>query len=210
MPDTPHADTPQPPAPLITPAADDGSQHVRLRRATAADAAALALVGGATFLEAFPWMLPGADIVAHCARHHTAEAYTRYLAQPGTAVVLAEAAPGGAPVGYAMLAAPELPSFEVQPEDIELKRIYIFSRFRRSPVDGGAEGRTPAQAMLDWSVESARTSGKRRLLLGTHAENRRAIGFYERNGFRPAGTRVFQVGSQQCCDLIFAKSLLPA
>jgi hypothetical protein len=46
------------------------TEVVTLRRATAADAAALALVGGATFLEAFTWMLPGADIVAHCSAHH--------------------------------------------------------------------------------------------------------------------------------------------
>ena len=35
----------------------------------------------------------------------------------------------------------------------------------------------------------------------------RAIRFYERNGFATAGTRTFQVGSQQCCDLILAKAL---
>ena len=34
-----------------------------------------------------------------------------------------------------------------------------------------------------------------------------AIAFYHRNGFVEVGTRVFQVGSQQCCDLILAKPL---
>jgi len=185
---------------------------VRLRRATADDAATLALVGAATFLEAFTWMLPGSDIVEHCAKHHTAEAYRKYFAAPDTRVVLAEVA-GGAPVGYMMLTAPELPSFDVLASDIELKRIYLFSRFRslKTPVlDDNGEviaGLRIAQALMDAAVREAETMGRTRLLLGTHAGNERAIAFYARNGFAVAGTRTFQVGSQVCSDLIFAKLL---
>jgi diamine N-acetyltransferase len=193
-------------------------EAVRLRPATSADAPALALVGAATFLEAFTWMLPGADIVAHCARHHTAEAYRAYLAHPDTRITLAEAVPGGAPVGYAMLAAPELPTFAVRQTDIELKRIYLFTRFRSgvTPVlqfleEYGdlrpAEGLRAGQALMDAAVADARAMGRTRLLLGTHAGNLQAIAFYRKNGFTEAGTRTFQVGMQVCCDLIFAKTL---
>lgn len=194
------------------------AEAVRLRPATGVDAAALALVGAATFLEAFTWMLPGADIVAHCARHHTVDAYQTYLEQPDTRITLAEAVAGGAPVGYAMLATPELPTFPVRSSDIELKRIYLFSRFRSAatPVmqpapDGkGLEvvsGLRAGQALMDAAVADACAMGRTRLLLGTHAGNRQAIAFYRRNGFSEAGTRTFQVGTQVCCDLIFAKTL---
>jgi diamine N-acetyltransferase len=193
-------------------------EAVTLRRATIDDAPALALVGAATFLEAFTWMLPGADIVTHCAKHHTAEAYRHYLAQPDTRITLATAVPGGAPVGYVMLAAPELPTFAVRSTDIELKRIYLFSRFRSvgtpvltfspqtkqlEPIEGMRSG----QALMDAAVADAREMGRTRLLLGTHAGNMQAIAFYRRNGFTEAGTRTFQVGAQVCCDLIFAKTL---
>ncbi len=194
------------------------TEAVRLRAAFRADAAALALVGAATFLEAFTWMLPGADILAHCARHHTPEAYGEYFEHPHTRITIAEAHPGGAPVGYAMLTAPELPTFAVEPTDIELKRIYLFSRFRSgaTPVvmvsPGSAEARVMAglragQALMDAAVTDARGLGRSRLLLGTHAGNAQAIAFYRRNGFAEAGTRTFQVGSQVCSDLIFAKDL---
>lgn len=191
-------------------------EMIMLRRATAADAAMLALVGGATFLEAFTWMLPGADIVAFCAKHHTAAAYAHYLAQPATRITLAVTGPAhdrNAPVGYAMVTAPDLPSFDVQPDDVELKRIYLFSRFRSSatPVVGAdgaiVEGTRAGQALLDAAVADARSLNAHRLLLGTHAGNDRAIAFYRRNGFVEAGTRTFQVGSQQCCDLILARPL---
>jgi ribosomal protein S18 acetylase RimI-like enzyme len=198
--------------------AQDVIETITLRRATSADAPALALTGAATFFEAFTWMLPGADILAHTLKNHTADAYAHYLADPNTRVTLAvtgspvgfEHEPGS-PVGYVLLCTPELPSFDVLPTDLELKRIYLFSRFRTSPVLD-AQGATipnlrPAQALMDAAVADARFLGATRLLLGTHAGNLRAIAFYHRNGFVEAGTRTFQVGNQQCCDLIFAKPL---
>ena len=194
------------------------AEAITLRRATLADVDALALVGAATFLEAFTWMLPGADIIAHAAQNHSAETYQTYLSHPDTRITLAEAAPGGAPVGYARLTAPELPTFAVQASDIELKRLYLFSRFRSlaTPVlaysaDLGQPEPVPGlrggQALMNAAVEDARVLGRTRLLLGTHAGNTQAIAFYRKNGFVEAGTRTFQVGSQVCCDLIFAKTL---
>jgi GNAT superfamily N-acetyltransferase len=198
--------------------AQDTIETVTLRRATLADAPALALTGAATFLEAFTWMLPGADILAHNRKHHTADAYTHYLADPNTRITVAATAPAvgfpdepGSIVGYVLLCTPELPTIDVLPTDIELKRIYLFSRFRSAPVldTAGAPipSLRPAQALMDAAVSDARALGASRLLLGTHATNVRAIAFYHRNGFVQAGTRVFQVGNQQCCDLIFAKHL---
>jgi GNAT superfamily N-acetyltransferase len=193
----------------------DTIETITLRRATAPDATALALVGAATFLEAFTWMLPGADIVAHTARHHSASAYAKYLADPETRITLAVTG-DDVPVGYAMLCTPELPTFNVLPTDIELKRIYLFSRFRSAPVlsppQSGQAGSPipnlrPAQALLDAVIADARTLHRTRLLLGTHADNLRAIAFYRRNGFTEAGTRTFQVGNQVCSDLIFARPL---
>ena len=193
-------------------------ETVTLRPATPADAPALALLGGATFLEAFTWMLPGPDIIAHAAKHHTIAAYQHYFDDPSTRITLTitgsaigfDDAPG-APVGYAMLCTPELPTFNVLPTDIELKRIYLFSRFRCAPVlsPAGAPipNLRPAQALLDAAVADARSLHRNRLLLGTHAGNLPAIAFYRRNAFAEAGTRTFQVGAQVCSDLIFAKNL---
>lgn len=193
--------------------ATDPAEFVTLRRATAADAPALALVGAATFLEAFTWMLPGADILAHAAKNHSAAAYMKYLDAPETRITLAITGPAagfpqepGAPVGYAMLTAPELPTLETGPSDIELKRIYLFSRFRAASVSG-QPGIRPARALMDAAIADAQSLQRTRLLLGTHANNLRAIAFYRRNGFVEAGKRTFQVGNQVCDDLIFARWL---
>ena len=60
---------------------------------------------------------------------------------------------------------------------------------------------------MNAAIADATSMGCGRLLLGTNADNQRAIAFYRRNGFVEAGTRTFQVGSQCCCDAIFARAL---
>lgn len=198
----------------VVPTEEPTVEPIRLRRATIDDAPALALVGAATFLEAFTWMLPGADIIAHCTKNHTAEAYRAALAAPRACITLAETVASGAPVGYAMLASPDLPDFDVHPGDIELKRIYLLSRFRSrrtAPVLDPTGQQVPnlnaGQALMNAAVVDAQSMRCTRLLLGTNADNQRAIAFYRRNNFADAGRRTFQVGTQCCCDLIMARPL---
>lgn len=150
----------------------------------------LALVGSASFLEAFAGVLEGDDILAHCRNQHSVAKYAGWLAEPETRACVAEVK--GAPVGYALLLKPDLP-LETGPDDIELKRIYVLHRFQGTGV--GA-------ALMRWSLETARASGKGRVLLGVHDGNRQAIEFYERQGFAQVGTRSFQVGKTICSDLI--------
>jgi GNAT superfamily N-acetyltransferase len=166
------------------------AESVLLRECGPECAELLALVGAASFLEAFAGVLEGEDILAHCRGQHSVAKYTEWLADSETRACLAEVK--GAPVGYALLLKPDLP-LETGPDDIELKRIYLLHRFQGAGV--GA-------ALMRWSLETARAMGKRRMLLGVHDGNRQAISFYERQGFAQVGTRRFQVGKTLCSDLI--------
>jgi diamine N-acetyltransferase len=154
----------------------------------------LALVGAASFLEAFAGFLDGNDIMAHCRKQHSAEKYAVMLADPETCACIAEVKE--APVGYAVLCPPDLP-VRLTPDDFELKRIYLLHRFQGSGI--GA-------ALMDWSVEKARSLGKKRLLLGVNDQNK-AVEFYLRQGFEHAGARGFQVGATLCSDFILAKKI---
>ncbi|MGC2545173.1 MAG: GNAT family N-acetyltransferase, partial [Silvibacterium sp.] len=155
----------------------------------------LALVGAASFLEAFAGFLPGEDVLAHCRNQHSVQKYVKMLADPETRACVAEVK--GSPVGYAVICPPDLP-VPFGPDDIELKRIYLLHRFQGSGI--GA-------ALMNWSVETARSLGKRHLLLGVNAENDKAVAFYLRHGFEHAGTRKFQVGNTICSDFILARKL---
>ncbi len=171
--------------------------EIDIRRCTPDDAGALSLVGHATFLETYAHMLEVADILRHCGLQHCEQAYAGWLASPGYAFWLAEVVPNRAPVGYAMLSPPDLP-IEVRDDDVELKRIYMLSKFH----DGGH-----GASLMAHAVEAARGMGARRLLLGVHGDNARAIAFYTRQGFVRAGVRKFQVGASLHDDLVLAREL---
>ena len=162
------------------------------------DVSTLALVGAATFLEAYAGMLEGEAILAHCRENHSEAAYRRYMAEPDCRTWIAEAAKGSAPVGYVMLTRPELPLGDLAEDDVELKRIYLFSR-----LHGGGRG----QRLIDQAIVGAREQGARRLLLGVHRENARALAFYRRNGFVQVGVRTFRLGRSVYDDLVLGRVL---
>ena len=166
-----------------------------LRSATPGDEDALALVGAASFLEAFAGILHGPNILAHCRKQHSAEKYRVWLHSQESPSCLAEV--DGAPVGYAVLCPPDLP-ISLEPTDIELKRIYLLHRF---------QGLGIGRALMNWSIEKAKAIRMKRLLLGVYAGNETALAFYARCGFVQVGGRAFQVGEQICEDLILARAL---
>lgn len=170
----------------------------RLRACHVADADLLSLVACGAFLEAFAGILEGADILAHCQKNNSPAAFTKYLQQPTTHAVLAEAQPGFAPVGYMLTCEPELPEKCVQPGDYELKRIYLLHRYH-----GGGAGR----ALMDAALQTARNMNRTRLLLGVYGKNERAIAFYRKSGFKQVGERYFTVGSATHYDLVMGKTL---
>src|SRR5947207_38250 len=130
---------------------------VTIREATPDDAASLALVGAATFLESFAGTLDGADIVAHCRSQHAEDVYRDYLTRASARTWIAAAMPGGAPVGYLVLDRATLPVEAPRPDDLEIKRVYLLRRFQGSGL--GAE--------LMWlAIHAARSREARRVVLG--------------------------------------------
>jgi ribosomal protein S18 acetylase RimI-like enzyme len=170
----------------------------RLKRATAADAAALSLVASACFLETFAGILQGADIVAHCAKANHQDAFRDWAEAVDTRVIVAEIASGSAPIGYSVLTAPDFPAVDTHPDDIELRRIYTLSRAHGT----GLGPALMAQALLD-----AGAMERKRVLLGVYAGNDRARAFYEKQGFEAVGERQYRVGATLCDDVIYALTL---
>ena len=168
-----------------------------LRPCIPGDEAALSLIGQATFLETFAGVLGGKDIVAHCAQAHAPELYRTWLADPGYALWLVELSPDQAPIGFMVVALPQLPLPDTA-GDLELKRIYLLSKFQ-----GGGLGRQLVSA----AIAHSRSVHARRLLLGVYAHNHSAIGFYERFGFHKIGARKFSVGGKDYDDNIMGMSL---
>jgi ribosomal protein S18 acetylase RimI-like enzyme len=174
-----------------------------LRECSRDDASTLALVGSATFLEAYAGLLPAESILWHTRTNHSLEAYESLLDQPGSRAWVAEIPPTwakgrGAPVGYAVLSAPDFAPNLIHPGDVELKRIYTFSRF---------QGLAVGQQLFETVLAAAQSSHSARLLLGVHRDNQRALAFYARNKFSEVGARQFRLGDNTFDDLVLGRGI---
>ncbi len=171
---------------------------VSLRECSLDDAEVFGLIGSATFMESFAGSLEGSAIRAHCTRAYTLAASRELLAKPTTKAWIATVEPDAAPVGFVLLTEPDLPIEGLTEADIELKRIYLFTRFH-----GNGNG----QRLMDQAIAGARALGKKRLLLGVYSENHRALAFYAKNGFTQVGTRQFQLGEIVHDDFVLARAI---
>ena len=169
-----------------------------IRVCNAEDASTLSLIGSATLLEAFAGLIPGHAILAHCRMNHTIGAWDKYLADPANKAWLAEIEPGAFPIGYSLLTKPEFPEGLAGAGDLELRRIYLFSRFHGSGT--GPE-------LMDAALGEARARGAKRVLLGVHPDNARALAFYKRNKFVIIGSRPFHLGPETFHDPVLALTL---
>jgi len=142
-------------------------------------------------------VLPGPDILAHCAANSSAAAFAAWIARDDAHAILAEHPAGAAPVGYALLTPPDFP-LAPEPGDRELRRIYAL---------GITRGTGLGAALMADALAAARAGGGRRLLLGVRTANARARAFYERQGFAVAGERRFLVGDTWNDDLVYARAL---
>jgi len=168
-----------------------------LRRAEPADAARLALLGGATFLHSFAHDHPGDALVAHVDNHHSRGWYQRLLADPDCAAWIVETVLK-APVGYAVLTPPAV-DCPTGPGALELKRIYLLG-----PFQSGGWG----VKLLDAVEAEARVRGAEKLFLCVYKANVAAQRFYARRGFADTGHKQdFRVGDVRYEDLIWVKAL---
>ncbi|MEM1105296.1 MAG: GNAT family N-acetyltransferase [Pseudomonadota bacterium] len=170
-----------------------------VRRAGAADAALLSLIGQATFLETYFPLIPGPALSAHCQIAHSVAAYDRQLASADrrAAAWLLEHGDTRAPVGYALVCPPDLPACAGK-WDVELQRIYCFSSLHRQGL---------GEALLAAALQHARNVGAPRLWLGVYQGNHRALAFYKKHGFESAGVRTFDVGGVSYDDFVLCKAL---
>ena len=153
-----------------------------VRRATPADAAALAELGARTFIDAFGAQNRAEDIDAYVKATYGVAQQLREI--DDTLVVEDE----GALIAFAQLYRSDSPH-----GDVELGRFY---------VDSAHHGRGIAQALMDAALAAARNLGGRKLWLGVWEHNPRGIRFYEKCGFVDVGSQPFRIGSDVQTDRV--------
>ncbi len=164
-----------------------------IRRASAADAAALAELGARTFIDSFALDNRPEDIAAYVARTYGELRQRREIEDAACVTLLAKSSTEA--IGYAQLRRGDAPPCVDGPAPVELARFYIVRAWHGS---GAAQElmRAVQRAVLELEGMT--------LWLGVWERNARAIRFYEKCGFRSVGTQPFLLGSDLQTDIVMA------
>jgi diamine N-acetyltransferase len=157
---------------------------VTIRRATSDDAAAMAELGGGTFVETFGHLYPPQDLQAFLAKNHSPDSWTRTLADPQRAIFVAEH-PNGRKIGFICVGACKLPVQALEATAGEIQQLYVFAEFHNLRL-----GTRLMEVGLEWLA----LQGRSPLYIGVWSENYGAQRFYGRYGFNKVGEYGFPVG----------------
>jgi len=174
---------------------------MRVRIATAADAATLSELASATFALACPPHTTQEAIADFISKNFTETSFDGYLADANRELFLAE--DDAEAVGYAMLIRGEPTDEDVKAAitlhpTVELSKLY---------VRPGHHGGGVSQALLDAAIEYSLADRREGMWLGVNEENARANAFYEKSGFKKVGVKHFQVGDRLEDDFVRERAL---
>lgn len=153
-----------------------------IRRARADEAKALSALGAATFEATFGHLYSRENLESFLAKNHSTAAYRRLLADPRSAVWIAES--DGARVGYAVAGPCTLPVPDMPANSGELARLYLLK---------DAQGTGLGARLLETALGFLR-AGFGRIYLSVYRDNVTAQRLYERNGFVKIHDYFYMVG----------------
>lgn len=157
-----------------------------IRRASVADAPALATLAAETFVETFGHLYQPEDLAAFLAAEQTAVHYRRLISQPEVAVWVAATGDGGL-VGFVTAGPCKLPAPDREPGAGEIRQLYL-----RGSVQGQGVGSRMLHAALAWLREHSQVP----VYIGVWSGNSGAQRLYGRHGFEKVGEYAFPVGRQ--------------
>jgi ribosomal protein S18 acetylase RimI-like enzyme len=171
-------------------------QEIATRKVTISDLAALQEIGRKTFYETF-------------AANNTAANMEQYLEEGFSEYKLAVelnnehslfyfALLEGRIIGYLKVNL-GMSQTELQDSDsLEIERIYVLQEF---------QGKKVGQVLYEKAIALAVHYKVDYIWLGVWEENKKAIGFYTKNGFVPFDRHIFKLGDDEQTDIMMKKTL---
>ena len=133
---------------------------------------------------------------AHCAKAYGASIQASEIASATMQTFVCD--DDGVLTGYGQLRWAAAPDCVAAHEPAEIQRIY---------VDRDYHGKGVAQALMSALLDAAASGGADVVWLGVWENNPRAIGFYQKLGFRRVGEHVFHVGDDAQRDWILSREV---
>ena len=104
----------------------------------------------------------------------------------------------GKAIGYLKLNSGKAQTELKDENALEIERIYVLREFQRMKL---------GQVLLEKAVEVAKERDARYIWLGVWEHNRKAISFYQKNGFEEFDRHIFKLGDDEQTDIIMKKAL---
>lgn len=164
---------------------------VTIRRAVPSDLPDLVELSVRTFVETFGGSNDPVQLRQYVEENLNPERLGEELGHPGSAFFLATFS--GEIAAYMKINRPEAQTDEVDPDALEIQRIYVLDRFKKQGI--GRQLIRHAKALAAADCYGA-------IWLGVWELNHGAIAFYEQMGFQKIGSHSFFLGEEEQTDHI--------
>jgi ribosomal protein S18 acetylase RimI-like enzyme len=165
--------------------------EMNIRYGTTDDANMLAEFGAKAFYDSFAKDNSEENMRLHLKRTYSPEIQLSELTNPDAIFLIAEIE--GEAAGYVKINLNNRDNSVKGIKTVEIERIYAAQE---------QIGKGIGKSLMQASIQEARRRGYDSLWLGVWEENRRAIEFYKKWGFKEVGTHVFMLGDDQQRDYI--------
>jgi len=149
-----------------------------------------------TFYETYSWYNTAEDMQTYTRENFNKEQIKKELEEKETQFFIAVI--GNETVGYAKMRANKNPPELGVAKSIEIERIYVAQKFQKQKA---------GYALIKKCMEYAKKRKLDCMWLGVWKNNKRAIAFYERVGFKIFGTHVFRLGNDPQDDYLMKYDL---
>jgi ribosomal protein S18 acetylase RimI-like enzyme len=166
-----------------------------VRALSASEAASYSAFAERLFRETYVEGYAPADINDYVSKSFNTAQQLAELREPGGRVLVMEDNEHGL-LGFAHLRQTPAPAALEGRFAVEISRFYI---------DRPWHGRGIARVLMSACIAEARSRGADALWLLVYQDNPRAVAFYEKSGFRRAGTQPFRLGSRVDQDWLMVR-----
>ena len=167
------------------------SKNIIIRKLKISEAADLRKIAIETFVATYGHLNTATNMKNYLADHFSEAQITLEMNHPNSQFFFAEI--DKEIVGYMKLNSGEAQTAVKKNDTIEIERIYVLAKY---------QGQKIGHLLYKKAVAFSRAKSAKELWLGVWNKNKKAIRFYEKNGFVTFDTHIFKLGEDAQTDLM--------
>ncbi|WP_292010997.1 GNAT family N-acetyltransferase [Chryseobacterium sp.] len=170
--------------------------QITLIQATLQDIITLQIIGKETFYETFAPHNTEESMNEYLEKNFTEEKLGKELTHPDSQFFIAWE--NDQAIGYLKVNSGNAQTELQDDQALEIERIYVKAAYH---------GKKVGQILYEKALDIAKEQHKSWLWLGVWEENKKAIRFYEKNGFTAFDKHIFRMGEEEQTDIMMRKTL---